>query len=63
MIVIIDHVVEGAVNAIVDVKSLSLSLTTLSSVYLSRNRGGSADKVTAGLCNKSNVALSIWVDF
>jgi len=62
VVVIIDHVVEGAINAIVDVKGLGLSLTTLSSVYLCRNSGGSADKVTAGLCDESNVALTIWVD-
>ncbi len=62
MVVIIDHVVEGAINAIVDVKGLGLSLTTLSSVYLCRDRGGSADKVTAGLCDESNAALTIWVD-
>lgn len=62
MVVIIDHVVEGAINAIVDVKGLGLPLTTLSSVYLCRNRSGSADKVTTGLCDESNVALTIWVD-
>jgi hypothetical protein len=62
VVVIIDHVVEGAINAIVDVKGLGLSLTPLSSVYLCRNRGGSADKVTSGLCDESNVALAIWVD-
>jgi len=55
--VIVDDIVEGAVDSIVDVECLRGTLATLAVVYLGGHGCGAAHKVTTGLSDESELAL------
>ena len=58
---VVDNVVERAVDAVVNVERLRLAETTLAGVNFARNRCTRRDKIAAGLGNKSQLALRLRV--
>jgi len=54
--VVVDNVVERAINAVINVQGLGLALAALSCVHLGGNRSASAHKVTARLGDESKFA-------
>lgn len=65
LIVVINYVIERAINSVIDVQSLGLAAPTLARVDLSGNCGACAHKVASRLCNKPEIArwIRVSIDF
>ena len=57
--VVVNHIVEGAVDAVVHVEGLRLASTALASVDLGGDGGGAVDEVAAWLCDESKLSCFI----
>ena len=62
MIVVVNNIVEGAINTIVDIKSLSLTFAAFSPIDFSSDGSWPTYKVTSGLGNKSELSVFIRIE-
>ena len=63
MVVVINYIVERAVNSVINVKGLSLSLTAFSAVDFGSDRGRTTNKITAWLSNKAKLTCVFKLSF
>ena len=56
MVVVIDNIVERAVDSVINIKGLSLSFASFSGVYFGSNCRACTNKITARFCNESELS-------